>query len=749
MKLRILTWLLFCTGLSQAIAQNARIRVLDAETGQALAGVNAAWAGSSGALADSEGIIRLRLDGPTTVSLSFVGYHPEKISLSPGADETVRLRASAAGLDEVVVTGQFTPTEKSRSLYNVKVFNAGHIAARGAVNLTDILSMELNARVVNDNVLGSNIILQGLTGQNVKILMDGVPLISGEANEFDLNQLNMNQVERIEVIEGPLSVQYGTNALAGTVNIISRQLPDGKRLQGGVNAYYETVGKYNVDANIGTNLRDGSKLSLSGGRNRFTGFSPDDQPRNKLWNPSTQYFGSFKWVKRTGNLNYGLLHNQFRETQVSKGNPDPGFQYLTATDNAFTTNRFNSNIFLNGKPGNSSRSYIDMIAGYQYYDRISENYLVNVSDETRKRTSRRSTEFSSWLFRGAYSYTGSGLGFQVGYDVNLNNSAGDTVDSLGTSVNDIGIFGSLNIKPFRKLEIQPGFRYTYNSRYNTREINFLNTGLPVIPSLNLKYEVSRALNLRASYAKGFRAPSLRELFWDFQDANHSINGNPALQPEIADNYILSGKYTFGTESHRLGIQLMTYVNRIERKIELVDKDRSLMDPSRQNVNVAKTYANIPEFMTRGFNLNLSYAQGSRLMIRPGFGLLERSGSKSLSTRFYSFEANGNVSYALTASKIKLNLFYKYNGPMAQFSLSADNQLLDRTLGAYTLVDLSASRPFWGDKLFVTLGARNLLDVTNVVQTGEGSEGLVVRSGFKPSLPIAQGRQFFTKIYYSF
>lgn len=722
---------------------------MDAGTGQPLAGVNAVWGASSGARADSSGLILLHLSGETTVSLSFVGYDPRKIKLLPGADETVRLQPATAGLDEVVVTGHFSPTEKSKSLYNVKVLNSGYIAARCAVNLTDLLNMELNARIINDNVLGTNIILQGLSGQNVKILMDGVPLISGEANEFDLNQLNMNNIERVEVIEGPLSVQYGTNALAGTVNLISRQLPDGRVGQGGLNAYYETAGKYNVDMNLGTHLRDGSKLSLHAGRNQFTGFSPDEQPRNKLWNPSVQYFGNVKWVKRSKNLNYGLLHNHFRETQVSKGNPDPGFQYLTATDNAFTTHRFNSNIFLNGKPGNSSRSYIDMIAGYQLYDRITENYLVNVSDETRKRMSRRSTEFSSWVFRGAYSYTGPKLGFQAGYEVNLHDSAGDTVDSLGTSVNDIGIFGSLNFKPLKKLEIQPGFRYTYNSRYNTREINFLDAGLPVIPSLNLKYDASDALSLRASYAKGFRAPSLRELFWDFQDANHSINGNPNLQPEIADNYILSGKYTFGTYDHRLGITLMTYINRIERKIELVDKDRSRMDPSRQNVNVAKTYANIPEFMTRGFNLNLSYSRGNKLVVKPGFGLLERSGSKSLSTRFYSFEANGNISYAFTGPGVKLNVFYKYNGPMAQFSLSPDNKLLDRTLGDYTLLDMSASRPFWGDKLFVTLGARNLLDVTNVVQTGEGSEGLVVRSGFKQSLPIAQGRQFFTKIYYSF
>ncbi len=756
MKISFFTWLLFCTCLSQAAAQNIRIRVLDAETGMPLAGVHARWGheGRQVVRSDTSGLILLSPGTGTTVALSFVGYQEEKMRVFPGDDRLVRL-LSVAGMDEVVVTGQFSPTERSRSVYNVKVFHAGHIAARGAVNLTDILNVELNARIVNDNVLGSNIILQGLTGQNVKILMDGVPLISGEANEFDLNQLNMNNIERVEVIEGPLSVQYGTNALAGTVNLISKQLPDGKTWQGGLAAYYETAGKYNADLNAGVHLRDGSKLSLSAGRNQFTGFSPDHQPRNKLWNPSVQYFGNFKWVKRVSNLNFGLLHNQLHESQVSKGNPDPGFQYLTASDNAFTTQRFNSSLFLNGKPGSRGaglRSYIDMIAGFQFYERMTENYLVNVSDETRKRLSRRSTRFNSLLFRGTYSYTSSKdekFGFQAGYDVNLHGSAGDTVDSLGTSVDDIGIFGSLYLKPFSKLEVQPGFRYTHNSRYDTREINFLRTRLPVIPSLNVKYTFGSALALRASYAKGFRAPSLRELFWDFQDANHSINGNPGLRPEIADNYIFSGKYTFGTDSNRFGITLMTYLNRIGQKIELVDKDRSRMPPSRQNVNVAKTYANIPEFMTRGFNLNLSYSSGNRLAVQPGFGLLERSGSKSLSTRFYSFEANGNVSWLFPRPKVRLNVFCKYNGPMAQFSLSPDNRLLDRTLGHYTLLDLSASRPFGGDKVFATIGWRNLLNVTNVIQTGEGSEGLLVRSGFKESLPVAQGRQFFAKLYYSF
>src|SRR5574343_609177 len=80
----------------------------------------------------------------------------------------------------VVRTGNIKPTASSQSVHHVKIIGAAQIERQGAVNLKDILSKELNVRIGNDNVLGSSLSMQGISGQNVKILLDGIPLTGRE-----------------------------------------------------------------------------------------------------------------------------------------------------------------------------------------------------------------------------------------------------------------------------------------------------------------------------------------------------------------------------------------------------------------------------------------------------------------------------------------------------------------------------------------------------------------------------------------
>ena len=65
--------------------------------------------------------------------------------------------------------------------------------------------------------------VQGLSGENVKILIDGVPVVGRLNGNVDLSQINLTNIERVEIVEGPLSVNYGTNALAGTINLITKK----------------------------------------------------------------------------------------------------------------------------------------------------------------------------------------------------------------------------------------------------------------------------------------------------------------------------------------------------------------------------------------------------------------------------------------------------------------------------------------------------------------------------------------------
>lgn len=704
-------------------------------------------------ITSKDGTASCPVSGVSAVTIRHPGYITIRDTLSVPLDKTYEMKPAGNVLDEVVVTGQYRPVAAAKSLYNVKVLGRGRIRSRGAVTLGDVLSNELNARVMSDNVLGNTLILQGISGQNVKILIDGVPMAGSAGDEFDLSQFTMNNTERVEIIEGPLSVQYGTNALAGTINIISRD-PEGGKTNAGINVLYESIGQYNADADFGTKAgRYDFRIAM--GRNQFAGYSspqnragkPYDN-RSMNWNPKEQYFGNLSISRQVKELRIGVRHNQFHEDNHSKGAPDPGTGLLTAGDYDFVTNRWNTALYANGSIG--KHGYLDILNSYQYYNRDSREYITNVQDESRNFLGNSATKFLSWNFRGSFSKKDpedKQTGYQFGYELNLNNSTGDKVAEDAGKINDIGLYGSGLTTLWNILEIQPSLRYAYNNKYNTKDISFLGSRLPLIPSLNVRLTPADDLVIRASYAKGFRAPSLRELFYDFKNANHYIIGNPSLSPEIADNYIVSAQYRFGDEVNRFSISPFAYINLIENKIEMVQLDRSGLPSEWQNINVARTYANIPDLRTHGVTVTAGYVCRENLTVQLAGGWLQRSGTNSLGKYFTSYEASSNLSYSIPKAG-RFNLFYKYNGRLAQFSVNEDGSLGDKTLQAYHLMDFSLTNGTLIKRCLLTTGIKNLFNVTDVEQTGSGNNSLVSRADSKAALPIAWGRSFFIKASYS-
>ncbi|MBL4707249.1 MAG: TonB-dependent receptor plug domain-containing protein, partial [Flavobacteriales bacterium] len=175
------------------------------------------------------------------IQVSFIGFETKSDTLFKGEDKIISLQPKNYLVEDVVVTAQYSPTSVEKSVHKVKVISRQKIENMVAVNLKDVLTNELNIRLSQDNILGSGMSLQGISGQNVKILIDGVPIIGRLDGQIDLNQINLNEVERIEIIEGPFSVNYGSNALAGTINIITKKEGEGK-LAIGLNSYTENIG---------------------------------------------------------------------------------------------------------------------------------------------------------------------------------------------------------------------------------------------------------------------------------------------------------------------------------------------------------------------------------------------------------------------------------------------------------------------------------------------------------------------------
>ncbi|HAZ92622.1 MAG TPA: TonB-dependent receptor, partial [Chitinophagaceae bacterium] len=146
-------------------------------------------------------------------------------------------------LDELVVTGQYRPQSLKNSVYKVNVIKSQRILLSGATNIQQVLFNQLGLSFSNDNTLGtSDIQIMGMSGRNVKILLDGVPLVDRGDTRESLNQVDLNTIDRIEMVEGPMSVSYGSDALAGVVNLISKR-PEKSRFSIFAKVQEETAGK--------------------------------------------------------------------------------------------------------------------------------------------------------------------------------------------------------------------------------------------------------------------------------------------------------------------------------------------------------------------------------------------------------------------------------------------------------------------------------------------------------------------------
>jgi len=130
------------------------------------------------------------------------------------------------------------------------------------------LQNESNIQLGQDAVIGTSAIMQGIGGNDIKILLNGIPIIGRIGGNIDVSQIPMNNIERIEIIEGPMSVIYGSDALGGIINIITKD-PEGKKLLINANTYIDNLKNYNSNASIQTRLNKNVPLSFSIGRQFF------------------------------------------------------------------------------------------------------------------------------------------------------------------------------------------------------------------------------------------------------------------------------------------------------------------------------------------------------------------------------------------------------------------------------------------------------------------------------------------------
>lgn len=234
---------------------------------------------SSGTTTDSLGNFQLRNIKPGIHQLQFsgLGYLASSTIVTVVSGKTasvsVELKEDISSLDEVVVTGTMKEVTKMESPIPIEVYTPALFKKNPTPNIFEALAIvngvqpQINCNVCNTG----DIHINGLEGPYTMILIDGMPIVSSLSTVYGLSGIPNSMVKRIEVVKGPASTLYGSEAVGGVINIITRDFATSPVLQADV--FGTTVGEYNVDVSSRVSLKNVNTLL---GINYFNYTQPTD-----------------------------------------------------------------------------------------------------------------------------------------------------------------------------------------------------------------------------------------------------------------------------------------------------------------------------------------------------------------------------------------------------------------------------------------------------------------------------------------
>ena len=680
-------------------------------------------------------------------------------------------------LEELVITGQFEPQSIKKSVHNVRVISDADIKNLAANNLGDVLNQYLNISVsANEQTGKSSASLFGLDSQYFKILIDNIPLVSdtGLGNNIDLAQINLDNVERIEIIEGAMGVTHGANAVSGILNIITKK---NSKYDWELSASLqeETIGKefaffdkgrHIQNLKISHNISDNWYASVGVNRNDFRGFfngregrdySENNGKRGVDWLPKdqlttnatigyqkdeTRFFYKFDYLNEV--IDY------YSPVVIPVNNyPFPDTYY--SNDKRSLTNRFFHHFNYYGKMFNDL--VFNISASHQKQKREEERFNYYILDKEELNNAKL-VYYSTEVFYSTGTVTNftksKKFDFQLGYELVNENSFGHAdsgmfKDNAMKAINvrkrleNYDLFTVAEINFTERFSLRPGFRYSFQSKFNDQQSY----------SLSARYLLDKGIEARLSTSFSYRTPNFSELYTYFVDSNHNIKGNENLTPEQSNYFEANIKKNTYFKS---GVSLY---NSITSGLMLVD-DKISMVLTSNNPILEYKFINVDDY--KMWNISSDHRIGYKNWnVSAGFALIGISqridtgalGTSSDDKFLYTLNINTSLSYNIPAYKTQFALYFKHNGKTQQFvaDSSDSSKFVLSEISSYRWLDASIRKQFFNNKFEAMVGARNLLNVTDVqssVSAGIGGGAHTASS----NMMLGYGRSYFVKLTYN-
>ena len=440
-------------------------------------------------------------------------------------------------LNQVVITGTRTPKALAKSPITTRVITASDIKRTDATDIQDLLQQEMPgvefSYAMNQQ---THLNIAGFGGQSILFLVDGERLAGETMDDVDFSRLVMTDVECIEIVKGAASALYGSNAGGGVVNIITRKASKPWNVRANSRWAKHNGQRYSME--VGTKQqRFGNNFSATYNRIDNFGVESDDDAVTRVF---SEVYGN-KTLNLRDKLTVDVLDNlhltgrlgyTFREQARTPNEPDRYRDYSAG---------------IKGEWDITQADHMELSYAFDQYDKSVYQQLHHLDIRTYSNVQNS--------LRALYSHeTGQGDVLSVGSDVMrdylLNNRLTDGKRSQVT----FDVFAQYDWNLNSQWELVGAMRYDY---FSDGAISRLT------PKLSVRYQPQCNLNLRMGYGMGFRAPTLKEKYSEFDMAGiWIVEGREDLRSEVSHNLTASAEYTKG----RYNFMAIGYYNNVRHKI---------------------------------------------------------------------------------------------------------------------------------------------------------------------------------------
>ncbi|WP_370837640.1 TonB-dependent receptor plug domain-containing protein [Megasphaera sp.] len=447
---------------------------------------------------------------------------------------------SAVTTKDVVVTATRTEADVKMVPNTVEVITADDIEKLGATDVYSALRLADNVQIMNTGTgFGHRISMRGMSSDSTLILINGqrtaIEDTETTQNLLTLDRINVHNIERIEIVRGAASAQYGSDALAGVINIITKKSTGKPSVTVGATTGTTNMSNY-YHIDLGRQGKFSSTFDMNFSKDRqWTEHEVSGLPVKNLQGPKQSYnFSGTYELGENKNLNLDLGYYKDRlsgDWSHKEYNLGAWGGIVRLQDAKLETERRDASLSLTGKTKKDDymvRTFYSKLDKFRFlpYTALAKEY-----GETNK--------YSIWGIEAKNSHKVNGdhtLTYGTEYDrydvdgVNFGKDGdnGKNLNTYAAYIQDEWLLGD-------KWEIIPAVRYDHHSEFGSK----------TTPHIGVTYLANDHNRFKANWGEGYKAPSVSELYMDYTHMGVLTLGNPNLRPEESKNWDLSYEGEWG------------------------------------------------------------------------------------------------------------------------------------------------------------------------------------------------------------